>query len=81
MFGDQENGMVLSSPFTLSDSQSRGFSRMYSLCFLHRQPGFLAQRCGYIMECFKAIQKEFKKRATQLFQSEQKNEHNTVVRR
>ena len=72
LFGEQDKGLVLSYPFTIRDSQSRGFSRTMSLIFLHRHPETVLSSTRHITATFAAIQKDLKERAALLFEKEQR---------
>jgi hypothetical protein len=70
VFGDENsNGRVLSFQFQIADSQSRGFSRMYSFCVIHRDT---IRWANVIQELFVQIRDGMKKAADSLFEQEQR---------
>ncbi len=76
IFGQEKNGAVLSYPFQIADSQSRGFSRTYSLCAIHRDAAVLLAATRFVSASFVAVQKEMRARAAKLFEHEQRLELN-----
>ena len=74
LFGEEGKGFVLSYPFTIADSQARGFSRTMSLCFMHHDARAVLSATRYIRASFEAILKELKTRAGQLCEKEQQME-------
>ncbi|XP_053683060.1 folliculin [Sabethes cyaneus] len=57
-FGDAQRGHVLSCSFQLADSESRGFSKLFSIVILMKDKMFLLNIQPFLADCFNKIAKE-----------------------
>ncbi|KAG1057153.1 hypothetical protein G6F43_000988 [Rhizopus delemar] len=70
LFGDDENGYVMSYMFKLKDSQARGEARFYSFMMLMTDRVYLISCWPYIVSAFKSMVINLQERANIIFQRE-----------
>ncbi|ORE02421.1 hypothetical protein BCV72DRAFT_53192 [Rhizopus microsporus var. microsporus] len=70
LFGDDENGYVMSYMFKLRDSQARGEARFYSFMILMADRVYLISCWPFIVSAFKSMVIQLQERANAVFQKE-----------
>ncbi|KAI9282566.1 vesicle coat protein [Sporodiniella umbellata] len=75
LFGDDENGYVMSYMFKLRDSQARGEARFYSFMMLMTDRVYLISCWPYIVSAFKSMVIHLQERANVVFQKEKELKH------
>ncbi|KAI8371536.1 vesicle coat protein [Radiomyces spectabilis] len=70
LFGDDENGYVMSYMFKLRDSQARGEARFYSLMMLMTDRVYLVSCWPFLMSAFRSMAINLQERADHVFQKE-----------
>ncbi|KAI8882202.1 hypothetical protein K501DRAFT_324120 [Backusella circina FSU 941] len=70
LFGDDENGYVMSYMFKLRDSQARGEARFYSLMMLMTDRVYLVSCWPFLVSAFKSMARNLQAYAEVVFQKE-----------
>ncbi|KAI8981548.1 vesicle coat protein [Pilobolus umbonatus] len=70
LFGDEENGYVMSYMFKLRDSQARGEARFYSLMMLMTDRVYLISCWPFLVNSFRSMALNLQERANMVFQKE-----------
>ncbi|KAG2195316.1 hypothetical protein INT47_000469 [Mucor saturninus] len=86
LFGDDENGYVMSYMFKLRDSQARGEARFYSLMMLMTDRVYLISCWPFLVSAFRSMALNLQERANTVFQKEKENNrqqsyHSSITRR
>ncbi|KAI9249867.1 vesicle coat protein [Helicostylum pulchrum] len=82
LFGDDENGYVMSYMFKLRDSQARGEARFYSLMMLMTDRVYLISCWPFLVSAFRSMALNLQERANIVFQKEKEgNRHQSITRR
>ncbi|KAG1463107.1 hypothetical protein G6F56_005362 [Rhizopus delemar] len=79
LFGDDENGYVMSYMFKLRDSQARGEARFYSFMMLMTDRVYLISCWPYIVNAFKSMVIHLQERANSVFQKEKELKQQTSI--
>lgn len=73
LFGDDENGYVMSYMFKLRDSQARGEARFYSLMILMTDRVYLISCWPFLVSAFRSMALNLQERANIVFQKEKES--------
>ncbi|CAO3622100.1 unnamed protein product [Mucor hiemalis] len=73
LFGDDENGYVMSYMFKLRDSQARGEARFYSLMILMTDRVYLISCWPFLVSAFRSMALNLQERANIIFQKEKES--------
>ncbi|KAL0094013.1 vesicle coat protein [Phycomyces blakesleeanus] len=79
LFGDDENGYVMSYMFKLRDSQARGEVRFYSLMMLMTDRVYLISCWPFLVSAFRSMAINLQERADVIFQSEKESRERQPV--
>ncbi|KAI9359058.1 vesicle coat protein [Pilaira anomala] len=81
LFGDDENGYVMSYMFKLRDSQARGEARFYSLMMLMTDRVYLISCWPFLVSAFRSMALNLQERANIVFQKEKENNRQQSITR
>ncbi|KAI8353199.1 vesicle coat protein [Blakeslea trispora] len=79
LFGDDENGYVMSYMFKLRDSQARGEARFYSLIMLMTDRVYLVSCWPFLVSAFRSMAFNLQERANIVFQKEKENMRHSSI--
>ncbi|KAI9019395.1 vesicle coat protein [Phycomyces nitens] len=79
LFGDDENGYVMSYMFKLRDSQARGEVRFYSLMMLMTDRVYLISCWPFLVSAFRSMAINLQERADAIFQNEKESRERQPV--
>ncbi|RCI02962.1 hypothetical protein CU098_008651 [Rhizopus stolonifer] len=79
LFGDDENGYVMSYMFKLRDSQARGEARFYSLIMLMTDRVYLISCWPFLVSAFRSMALNLQERANMVFQREKEGMRHSVA--
>ncbi|KAI8367958.1 vesicle coat protein [Choanephora cucurbitarum] len=79
LFGDDENGYVMSYMFKLRDSQARGEARFYSLIMLMTDRVYLVSCWPFLVSAFRSMASNLQERANLVFQREKESMRHSSI--